>query len=108
MRRILDPLNQWKISPMDIASLNNWEKYTEAKESMFFSTDTEISPWTVIRSDCKKRVRLNAMRYILSQFEYDGRDDIHIREMDSNIIGRATDIYEPDEILHREAFYFNK
>lgn len=102
--RILDPLKQWKISPMDIASLNNWSKYTEAKESMFFTTDTKDAPWTVVRSDCKKRARLNAMRYILTQFDYDGRDDRYIGLIDKKIIGRASDIYEPDEMIHREAF----
>jgi polyphosphate kinase 2 len=102
--RILDPLKQWKISPMDIASLNSWSKYTEAKESMFFATDTEEAPWTVIRSDCKKRARLNAIKYILRQFPYDDRDDAVLEGLDLKVIGRAADIYEPDEIIHREAF----
>ena len=104
MARILDPLKQWKISEMDIASLNRWKEYTEAKESMFFSTDTKLTPWTVIKSDCKKRARLNAMRFVLSQFDYDDRDDVAIGVLDPKIIGNAADIYEPDEMLHREAF----
>lgn len=104
IRRILDPLKQWKISPMDIASLNHWETYTEAKESMFFYTDTPDSPWKVIRSDCKKRARLNAMRYILSLYPYADKDDKALGKVDSKIIGSASKIYEPDELIHREMF----
>ncbi|MCW9030742.1 MAG: polyphosphate kinase 2, partial [Gammaproteobacteria bacterium] len=58
--RQTDPLKQWKISEIDIASLDKWENYTEAKEAMFFYTDTKDSPWTVVKSDCKKRARINA------------------------------------------------
>jgi polyphosphate kinase 2 len=101
--RILDPLKQWKISPMDIASLNSWTRYTEAKESMFFATDTKEAPWTVVRSDCKKRARLNAIRYVLSIFPYDDRDESVLVELDNKIIGPAAQIYEEDEIIHREA-----
>lgn len=102
--RILDPLKQWKISPMDIASLGRWTPYTEAKESMFFFTDTPETPWRVIRSDCKKRARLNAMRYVLSLFAYDERDDAAIGEVDPKIVGSAEEIYEPDELIQREIF----
>jgi polyphosphate kinase 2 len=102
--RILDPLKQWKISPMDIASLSAWSKYTEAKESMFFSTDTKDAPWVVVRSDCKKRARINAMKYVLQNFPYDGRDESVIADLDKKILGSASEIYEPDEIIHREAF----
>jgi polyphosphate kinase 2 len=102
--RIMDPLKQWKISPMDLASLNRWEDYTEAKESMFFFTDTPETPWIVIRSDCKKRARLNAIRYVLNQFEYKGRDSLAIGIPNQSIIGPAAEIYEPDELIHREIF----
>ena len=64
IRRTQDPLKQWKLSPMDVASLGLWEKYTEAKESMFYYTDKEFSPWIVVRSDDKKRARFNAMRHV--------------------------------------------
>ena len=56
---------------MDVASLGKWDEYTEAKENMFYHTDKKHSPWVVIRSDDKKRARLNAMRYILHKFEYE-------------------------------------
>lgn len=102
--RILDPLKQWKISPMDIASLGRWTPYTEAKESMFFFTDTPEAPWRVVRSDCKKRARLAAMRYVLSLFPYDDRDDDAIGEYDPKILGPAEEIYEPDELIQREIF----
>jgi len=65
-----DPLKQWKLSPMDLASLARWEEYTEAKENMFFHTHTADAPWTVIKSDDKKRARLNAMRLVLSSLPY--------------------------------------
>lgn len=106
--RIMDPLKRWKISPMDIASLNRWQTYTEAKESMFFFTDTPDTPWTVIRSDCKKRARINAMRFVLSKLPYDGKDEGIVGTADAKIIGRADEIYEPDELLHREIFKFKK
>nr|WP_309249617.1 polyphosphate kinase 2 [Paraburkholderia sp. CNPSo 3274] len=63
--RKVHPLKQWKLSPVDLASLDKWEAYTQAKEAMFSQTDTADAPWTVVRSDCKKRARLNAMRFVL-------------------------------------------
>lgn len=69
-----DPLKQWKLSPIDMASLDKWDAYTEAKEAMFFHTDTAVAPWTVIRSDDKKRARINAMRHILSNLPYPNRN----------------------------------
>lgn len=72
--RATDPLKQWKLSPVDKASLSKWNDYTEAKEAMFFYTDTADAPWTVIRSDDKKRARLNCMRHFLSTLDYPGKD----------------------------------
>jgi polyphosphate kinase 2 len=99
-----DPLKQWKLSPMDIASLGLWDEYTEAKESMFYQTDKSHSPWVVVRSDDKKRARLNAMRFVLDQFEYENKDHGAILPIDHQIIGSAESIYEPDELIHRELF----
>ncbi|XKF14654.1 polyphosphate kinase 2 [Halomonas sp. BLK-85] len=70
--RELHPLKRWKLSPIDLASLEKWEDYTVAKEAMFFHTDNSECPWVVIKSDCKKRARLNAMRYVLNAFDYEG------------------------------------
>ena len=91
------PLKQWKLSPIDKASLDKWDEYTKAKEAMFFHTDTTDSPWTVIKSDCKKRARLNAMRYVLHKLNYDGKDLEHIGSLDPLIVGRATVVYERGE-----------
>lgn len=68
--RQVDPLKQWKLSPIDLASLDKWDDYTRAKEAMFRFTDHTDAPWVVVRSDDKKRARLNAMRYVLSQLDY--------------------------------------
>ena len=91
------PLKHWKLSPIDLASLDKWEDYTRAKEAMFFETDTADSPWTVIKSDCKKRARLNAMRYILHKMPYTNRDTSQIGKLDQLIVGRAHVVYERGE-----------
>lgn len=106
--RTNDPLKQWKLSPMDVASLGRWDEYTEAKESMFYHTDKSQSPWIVVRSDDKKRARLNALRYVLERFEYENKDHRKIIPIDHQIIGRAETIYEPEELMHREYFQINK
>ncbi|HMV18745.1 MAG TPA: polyphosphate kinase 2 [Zoogloea sp.] len=91
------PLKQWKLSPIDLASLDKWDDYTKAKEAMFFHTDTADSPWTVIKSDCKKRARLNAMRYILHKLPYANKDLEHIGPLDPLLVGRAHVVYERGE-----------
>jgi polyphosphate kinase 2 (PPK2 family) len=94
------PLKQWKLSPVDLASLDKWEEYTKAKEAMFFYTDTADAPWTVIKSDCKKRARLNAMRYVLHKLPYANKDLERIGSLDPLLVGRAHVVYERGE--HRE------
>ena len=91
------PLKQWKLSPIDLASLDKWEDYTRSKEAMFFETDTADAPWTVIKSDCKKRARLNAMRYVLHKLPYATKDIAHIGKLDPLIVGRAHVVYERGE-----------
>jgi polyphosphate kinase 2 (PPK2 family) len=91
------PLKQWKLSPIDVASLDKWEDYTKAKEAMFFHTDTADAPWTVIKSDCKKRARLNAMRYILHKLPYTKKESEHIGQLDPLIVGRANVVFERGE-----------
>lgn len=88
------PLKQWKLSPVDMASLDKWKDYTAAKEAMFFNTDTADSPWIVIKSDCKKRARLNAMRYVLNRLDYSGKEAKNIEAVDPLIAGRANTIFE--------------
>jgi polyphosphate kinase len=95
--RQVDPVRQWKLSPMDLASLDKWDDYTEAKEAMFFYTDTADSPWTVIKSNDKKRARLEAMRFVLSRFDYPERDHDVVGEPDPQIVGSAASILEQDK-----------
>jgi polyphosphate kinase 2 len=92
--RKVHPLKQWKLSPVDLASLDKWDGYTKAKEAMFFATDTADSPWTVIKSDDKKRARLNAMRYVLHSLPYSGKDTDRIGPVDDLIVGRANIVHE--------------
>ncbi len=91
------PLKQWKLSPVDKASLDKWDDYTRAKEKMFFYTDTSDAPWTVVKSNCKKRARLNAMRYILHKVPYHNKDTDKINKIDPLIVGRSNVIYEQGE-----------
>ena len=95
--RKVHPLKQWKLSPIDMASLDKWDDYTKAKEAMFFHTDTADAPWTVIKSNCKKRARLNAMRYILHKLPYTNKDTTRIGNLDPLIVGRANVVFERGE-----------
>jgi polyphosphate kinase 2 len=95
--REVHPLKQWKLSPIDKLSLNKWKEYTVAKEAMFSQTDTADAPWTVIKSDCKKRARLNAMRYVLHKLPYANKDVAQIGRLDPLIVGRAHVVYERGE-----------
>lgn len=91
--RQLDPVRQWKLSPIDLASLDKWDDYTAAKEAMFAATHTEIAPWVVVKSNDKKRARLEAMRHLLSQFDYTGKDHSVVYAPDRHIV------VLPDEVL---------
>jgi len=86
--RKLHPLKQWKLSPIDMASLDKWDDYTRAKEAMFLHCDTSDAPWTVIKSDCKKRARLNAMRFVLNRLPYTERRPERVGAVDPLIVGR--------------------
>lgn len=89
-----DPLKRWKLSPIDRASMDRWDDYTEAKEAMFFYTDTADAPWTVIRSNDKKRARLNCMRHFLSQLEYPSKDPNVVTAPDPNIVLHANHVVQ--------------
>jgi len=98
--RETDPLKQWKLSPIDRASLDKWDDYTEAKEAMFFYTDTADAPWTVVKSDDKKRARLNCMLHFLSTLDYPGKDPRIAHAPDPLIVGQAGHvIHKADHIL---------
>jgi polyphosphate kinase len=85
--RRIDPVRQWKLSPMDIESLDKWNDYTAAKEAMFHYTDNEWAPWTVVKSNDKKRARLEAIKHVLRKFDYDDRNDDAIGKPDPLLIG---------------------
>lgn len=95
--RETDPLKRWKLSPIDRASLDKWEDYTEAKEAMFFYTDTADAPWTIIRSNDKKRARLNCLRHYLSALDYPDKDNTGLKAPDPKIVGHASHIIENSE-----------
>jgi polyphosphate kinase len=95
--RQVDPVRQWKLSPMDLASLDKWDDYTEAKEAMFFYTDTADAPWTVVKSNDKKRARVEAMRYVLNRFDYERKDEELVRNPDPAIIGSAAMVLDGEE-----------
>lgn len=87
--RQIDPVRQWKLSPMDLESLDRWEAYTAAKEANFELTDKKYAPWIVVKSNDKKRGRINAMRAFLNQFEYEGKDDSVVYDPDPKVVTRA-------------------
>ena len=89
MIRQVDPVRRWKLSPMDLESLDKWEAYTDAKEEMFRRTDTDDAPWTSIKSNDKKRARINVMRHFLSRFDYEGKDPDVVGEPDPLIVERG-------------------
>ena len=97
MIRQIDPVRRWKLSPTDLASLDRWGAYTEAKEAMFFYTDTEHAPWTVVKSNDKKRARINALRHVLHSLDYTGKNVGRVGETDALIVGPASSVYEAGE-----------
>jgi polyphosphate kinase len=99
--RQLDPVRRWKLSPMDLASLDKWDSYTEAKEAMFFYTDTADAPWTVIKSNDKKRARIAALRHVLHTLNYTDKDVALVGAPDPLILGPASDVFEHGEHTNR-------
>ncbi len=95
--RETDPLKQWKLSPIDLASLDKWDAYTEAKEAMFFYTDTADAPWTIVKSDDKKRARLNTMQHFLASLDYPNKDRSVVRGPDPLIVGSTAHVIGRDE-----------
>jgi polyphosphate kinase len=95
--RQVDPVRRWKLTPIDLSSLDKWDDYTEAKEAMFFYTDTADAPWTVIKSNDKRRARIAALRYVLSQLDYADKDRSLVGEPDPRIVGRASSVFEEGE-----------
>ncbi|WP_217806114.1 polyphosphate kinase 2 [Chromobacterium violaceum] len=92
-----DPLKHWKLSPIDIQSLDKWDDYTAAKQAMFFHTHTGDAPWTVVKSDDKKRARLNCIRHFLSHLDYPGKDPRVAHAADPLIVGDPTAMLTGEE-----------
>lgn len=93
-----DPLKQWKLSPIDKASLARWDDYSKAKNAMMFHTNTKDAPWTIIRSDDKKRGRVNCMHHFLSQLDYTDKDASIVTQADPLIVGSPDKLYETNTI----------
>ncbi|WP_202388260.1 polyphosphate kinase 2 [Nocardioides flavescens] len=89
--RQVDPVRQWKLSPIDLESLDKWDDYTAAKTAMIRRTDTDWAPWTTIKSNDKKRARVNAMRHFLARFDYDDKDVDVVGQPDPAIVQRGID-----------------
>jgi polyphosphate kinase 2 len=92
-----DPLKQWKLSPIDMASLERWDDYSKAKDNMMFHTHTNDAPWTIIRSDDKKRGRINCMRHFLSTLDYSGKDLRVVGKPDPLIVGTPNHLYNDNK-----------
>lgn len=95
--RQVDPVRQWKLSPTDLASLDLWDAYTRAKIEMFRATDTSWAPWTVVKTNDKRRGRLEAMRSLLLRVDYAAKDGEALGEADPLIVGPADTLLEPGE-----------
>ena len=91
--RANDPLKQWKVSAVDLMSKDKWREYTEAKEAMFLLTNFEVAPWTIIKSDDKKRARINAMRHVLNVIDYKGKDHSVAHAPDPSIVAYSHEVY---------------
>lgn len=103
-KRKRDPLKQWKLSPMDLASIEKWTDYTEAKEAMFFYTDTADAPWAIIKSDDKKRARLNCMAHFLNSLPYPDKDLTVAYGPDPLIVGASSHVIGNSDHILGEPF----
>ena len=84
-----NPLKSWKLSPIDLKALRKWEAYGDARNSMLKATHTSHAPWTIIRSNDKRRARLNAMRMVLTNLDYENKNDAAIGEIDPQVLGNG-------------------
>ena len=86
-----NPLKSWKLSPIDLKALGKWNDYTKARDLMLKETHTDHAPWTIVRSNDKRRARLNVIRHILRNMKYDGKDTKAIGRVDAQILGQGPD-----------------
>jgi len=103
-----EPLKAWKLSPIDRQSVNKWDDYTEAKEAMFFYTDTADAPWTIVKSDDKKRARLNCMRHFLASLPYKWKDAHAVGHPDPLIVGASEDVIGVSEHILGKSLHPDK
>lgn len=89
-----DPLKTWKISPVDLKAVSRWNDFTQARNRMIGATHTADSPWIIVRSNDKRRARLNVIRHLLVNIDYAGRDLKTIGEVDPNILGTGPDFLD--------------
>ncbi|GAA5316199.1 MAG: polyphosphate kinase 2 [Candidatus Pelagadaptatus aseana] len=106
--RKADPLKQWKLSPIDEAALTLWDDYTEAKEAMFFYTHTADAPWTVVKSDDKKRARLNCMLHFLSSLDYPNKDPKVAHKPDPLLVGQGETVIKHDDHILGKSLHPNQ
>jgi polyphosphate kinase 2 (PPK2 family) len=97
--RTIDPLKQWKMSPIDLAAVEMWDEYKAAKEAMFFYTDTPDAPWTIVKSDDKARAQLNCMRHFLSRLDYPDKDPNVVTPPDPLIVGSPSQVLDKEKRL---------
>ena len=86
-----NPLKSWKLSPIDIKALSKWDDYTDVRDMMLAQTHTKYAPWTIVRSNDKKRARLNAIKHFLQQIDYAGKDAKVIGKTDPEVLGSGPD-----------------
>ena len=96
--RQVDPVRQWKLSPNDLASLERWDDYTRAKEAIFQHTDTDQARWVVVKSNDKRRRRVEAMRYVLDRFDHDDKDQDTVGTPDPRIVGSPDEVDDEDRL----------
>ncbi|MEO1065946.1 MAG: polyphosphate kinase 2 [Pseudomonadota bacterium] len=92
-----NPLKVWKLSPIDLKALDKWDDYAAARDKMLEATHSPHAPWTIVRSNDKRRARLNAVRYVLGQINYEGRDDDVIGDLDPKILGFGPEFLTPED-----------
>jgi polyphosphate kinase len=96
--RQVDPVRQWKLSPTDLSLLDKWDDYTRAKEHMFQHTNIDQAPWVVVKSNDKKRGRIEAMRYVLDRLDYHDKDQEVVGTPDPRIVGSPDEVYDEDRL----------
>jgi polyphosphate kinase len=91
-----DPFKRWKITEIDLAAIDKWDAYSDAQQDIFRFTHTAIAPWTVILANDQRRARLEAIRTVLAEMSYDGKDESLVGKPDPLIVGEGSDFFYTD------------